>query len=328
MELARRHEDQSDQADAVRRVMEHFRHTAAVAYTLIHSDREPIVPGPRPAGVWLTDLHDHQMAFGWFERERATIPEVIRWLARHQRHLATWQLAWCYGEYLERQGPWTEWVDVLNVALTSSRHTGNRAAEAGTLRRLGGAFAYQSELDLCLGYFQQALALYEVLGDEVGKARVHMNLAYVAERQARPADVLQHSTQALSGYRLAGDQHGQARALNAVGYSYALLGQHRQTLTHCGQALRTLEVLGLRRGLSPTLHSLGFAHHCLGEFPEAITHFEAAIRAAREIGNRAEELLALEHLSTSLESTGQQERAAQVNRAARTIRDALGRKAA
>jgi tetratricopeptide (TPR) repeat protein/transcriptional regulator with XRE-family HTH domain len=328
MELSSAQSDRSDRAGAEHRVMEHFLHAAAIAYGLVHSDREVISPGTPGDDLNLPHFRDPQDALAWFERERASISDAIKGLARQHRDAATWQLAWFYGEYLERQGPWSEWVEVLTIALTSVRRTDNRAAEAGTLRRLGGAYAYQGELDLSLSYFRQALTRYELLGDEVGKARVHMNLAYVAERRGRPGDVLKHGKDALSGYRRAGDEHGQARALNAVGYSYALLGDHRQTLVYCGDALRMLDRLSLRRGLSPTLHSLGYAHLCLGATAEAITHFDAAIRTAREIGNRSEELLALDHLTASLELAGQHERARRTKAEAEAVRAALGRQPA
>ena len=324
MELAATDGAGQERRSAERRVMDHYLHTAVRAYNLMHSDREPISLNPAPVGIRVPELHVHRDAFDWFERERAAIADVIRSLARQQRDTATWQLAWCYGEYLERQGPWTEWVEVLNVALSSTRRIGNKAAEAGTLRRLGGAFAYQSQLELSLGYFLPALVLYEQLGDVVGTARVHMNLAYVAERQGRPAEVLTHSKQALTGYCAAGDQRGQARALNAVGYSYALLGQHRQTLSYCGEALRMLEQLGVRRGRSATLHSLGYAHLRLGELSEAIPLLERAIRAAQELGNRSEELLATQHLATALDLAGQPARASAATRSAKAIGEALG----
>ena len=77
-------------------------------------------------------------------------------------------------------------------------------------------------------HLADCLELYRQVGDRAGEARVHQSLGWVAERQGRYTDALDHNEQAVALYRAAEHRAGQASAFNNVGWCHALLGDHQR----------------------------------------------------------------------------------------------------
>jgi hypothetical protein len=57
-----------------------------------------------------------------------------------------------------------------------------------------------------------AMRLYGEIGDDTGRARTHHNLGWLSEVQSRYPEALAHSQQALSLFQSVGDRVGHARA--------------------------------------------------------------------------------------------------------------------
>src|SRR5437667_270782 len=81
-------------------------------------------------------------------------------------------------------------------------------------------------------------------GNRLGEAKVQFNLAALAEGQARYADMLGHSEQALRLYQAIGDKASEAGALNNVGWTHCLLGDYEQARAFCRQALALCTEVG------------------------------------------------------------------------------------
>jgi tetratricopeptide (TPR) repeat protein len=112
-------------------------------------------------------------------------------------------------------------------------------------RSLGIAYARLDRYEDARLHLARALDAYARLGDRAGRAHTHLNLAWLAERQA------------LDLYRAAGHDVGHANALNAVGWCHAQLGAYRPALASCQQALTLLDALGDRFGQAATWDSIG-----------------------------------------------------------------------
>jgi tetratricopeptide (TPR) repeat protein len=124
------------------------------------------------------------------------------------------------------------------------------------------------------------------LGDGLGRAHTHLNLAEVLDRLGRHADALSHAERAVGLADPTEHPHWFARAVNAVGWYHAQLGQYRQTLIHCGRSLRLQQTIGDRDGAADSWDSLGYAHHHMNQHHLALDCYRRAMNLWRETGNR------------------------------------------
>ncbi len=219
-------------------------------------------------------------------------------MARH-----AWQLAWTLGPFLLRRG-----TGRTTPALSGPPWT----RPAGGRRRRGGARPARSRPGLRpvrslrarpVPYFQDALAQFEAIGDQVSQARILNSLTWLAERDQRPADALGHAQRALELYRAAGHQ-GQAQILNDIGFCYARLGDYQRALAYCEQGLDAVRAVGERSWEAATWDSLGLIHDQLGDHARAVACYSRAIDLYRELGDRFNEADTLDHLGDAHRGAG------------------------
>ena len=99
----------------------------------------------------------------------------------------------------------------------------------------------------------------------------------LAERQGRYADALGHAEQALRLYQAIGDKASEADALNNVGWYHGLLGDYQQARAFCRQALTLSAEAGHRWLEGYVWDSLGYAEHHLGNLAEAAACYQRAL---------------------------------------------------
>ncbi|MFM7427734.1 MAG: tetratricopeptide repeat protein [Elainella sp.] len=110
----------------------------------------------------------------------------------------------------------------------------SRNREVMTLMSLGGTYG-------ALSQYQQALSVFQDVGDRNGEARAlrGLGLAYSSLNQYQQA--IDYYQQALPIYRDVGDRKGEARALENLGDTYVLLSQYQQAIDYYQQALPILQ---------------------------------------------------------------------------------------
>ncbi|WP_214327421.1 AfsR/SARP family transcriptional regulator [Nonomuraea sediminis] len=289
---------------ALRRLFDHYLHTACAAARLLSPHREPIALAPPAPGVTLEEPAGHRWALSWFAAEDAVLLATITRAAETGHATHAWQLEWAVSPYLDRRGRWHEQVAIQKATLAAVLQEGDLAGQAHTHRSLGWTCTRLDRHADAHAHLRIALKLYGELGDRMGQAHTHGNLSGVLERQGRPRDALGQAQAALDLYRAAGHAAGQARALNAVGWLHALLGDHAQALEHCQAALALHEETGDRHGQATTWDSLGYAHHHLGAHRRAIACYEQALDLFREGGDRYNEADTLTHLGDAQHAAG------------------------
>jgi tetratricopeptide (TPR) repeat protein len=136
------------------------------------------------------------------------------------------------------------------------------------------------------------------------RPRTHHNLGWLWQVQGRYRDALAHSEEALRLFQRVGDRVGQARALNGTGWIHAQLGDHQRSLACCEQAVALMRELGDRHGEAGAWDSVAFARHHLGAYQPAVEGYEQALAGFRELGDRLSEALVLLHLGDTQEATG------------------------
>jgi DNA-binding SARP family transcriptional activator/tetratricopeptide (TPR) repeat protein len=300
-ELATTQEPDDQRRAAIRRILDHYLHTArAAAHQLNpHRDHPVTLSDPAP-GVAAEQVGDRG-PLAWFTTEHAVLLACVRLAVDTGLDTDVWQLAWTLSGYLSRSGRLQDWVATQHAALGAAERLGDRSAQAQAHRGLSRAYQQVDRFDDAHTHLRNALHLYAELDDRVGLGHTHLSLGHSYEMQDDPAAALNHAEQALQLFRSVNNPTGEALALNAAGWCDARLGNYRQALAYCSAALSLQQQRGDRFGEATTLDSLGFVNHHLGDFPQAIVCYQSSIALRHEDGDRYREARTLVRLGdTSL----------------------------
>jgi DNA-binding SARP family transcriptional activator/Tfp pilus assembly protein PilF len=284
IELVALHDEETDRAEATRRLLDHYLHTAHGCALLFSPNRYPLDLDPPAQGTVVVDITDADRASAWFTAELDVLLAAVRSAAAEGFDRHAWQLAWTVEHFLDRRGHWHDLLSTQHTALAAALRSDDEPGQARAHGGLARAHCDLGQFDDARAHLERALELFGALGDDISQANTHRSFSWVVEQQGDYDCALEHAQRALVLHRTAGDRQGQAAALNAIGWYHALCGRHDEALAHCSQALAILEVLGNRYGQADTWDSLGFAHHGLGEYQQAADSFTHAIDLYRELG--------------------------------------------
>ena len=147
---------------------------------------------------------------------------------------------------------------------------------------------------------------------------------WIAAREDRHGDALEHSLQAQDLFRAAGNQAGQARVLTDIAYGHAALGRYEQALGYCEQALARARELGERSWEDVIWDTFGFIHRRLGDYQQSVTCYRQALEICRESGDRFNEAACLDVLGDTYQDAGSDDDARQAWSQALRIFDEVG----
>lgn len=323
-ELAHQVDPPQARLAAMRRLLDHYLHSAYAAAGSLDTYRDGLVLDAVATEVRPESPAGHEAALAWLIAEHPILVPAVGLAAANGFERHAWQLASTLTEYFERRGHWHDWAATQSSAQAAAQRLGDARALAHSHRGLGRARQWLGSYDEAIQHYQQALRLFGELGDVLGQARTWHSLGRVAELRGEPADALAHTQRGLELFRAAGDRAGLAKALNGVGWYHTLLGNHRQALTSCGEALAILRRLGDRRVEANTWDSLGYAHHQLGDHAAAIACYEHALALLRAVGDRFHEADVSDHLGDACHAAGDPVVAGRAWRNALTILRQLG----
>jgi DNA-binding SARP family transcriptional activator/Tfp pilus assembly protein PilF len=281
---AERIDSDQDRGAAVRRVLDHYLHTAMAASQRFSPSRSPLrLPSPQP-GVLPADVADRDQAMAWFDAEARVLLALIGYAEANGFDTYAWQIPWALGPFFHRRGRWREYVTSQQTALAAADRLGDPVARAHAHYLLGHAQAQLEDYDAAEPNVHQALNMFRDLGDRDGEAVVLNGLALMLEKQGRYDEALAYAVDALRMLKAVGHWWTQATLENGVGWLYAQLGQYADALTYCQRALSLHRESGHRGGAADTLDSLGYIYLHLGDLAQAKAHYEQAIEAYRELG--------------------------------------------
>jgi DNA-binding SARP family transcriptional activator/tetratricopeptide (TPR) repeat protein len=319
LEQGQEQDSDADRSDVMRRLLDHYLHTSAVAAELLDVYRDAIVTSEPGPGVTPVPLAEHEDALAWFITEYPTLLAAVRQAAASGFDEYTWQLAGTMAEFFERRGLWHDWLSVLAAALRAAERLDDPRALAYSHRGLGRANHWLGHYEVADRHHRAALAHFTALGDPFGQARVWHSLGRLAELQGKLEEALAYTQNGLELFQAAGDRPGVAKALNGVGWYYCLLGDYHQALRYCSEALAMVQEIGDRRVEANTWDSLGYAHHQAGDYRQAIECYEQGLVLFRDIGDRFHEADASDHLGDVFVDAGDPQAAAQAWQRAASI---------
>jgi DNA-binding SARP family transcriptional activator len=289
---------------ALGRFLDHYLHTGNAADLLLGPARDPLVLPPPARGVVPEPIADSQQAAAWFETEGDALLAAAHAAGPAGFASHVWQLGWVLSVYLERQGRWSDWVQLQRAALAAATALNDVAAAARSHRALGIALIPLGCREEARSHLSAALAAYREADDPIGQARVSLDLALAAELAGQDAEALDHAERSLHLFRTAGHPAGQGRALNAVGWYYARLGETSRAILPCQQAVGLCAERGDQVGEAAAWDSLGYCHRQLGDYPAALSCATRAVELTGLIGDRYHQADALASLGDTHEAAG------------------------
>ena len=303
-ELVTAYDDEWERRSALRRMMDHYLHSARAADVLVTPQPNPVdVPAPK-SGANPLEFEDYGRALAWFVAEHPVLLEIVR-QPRPGFDGHVWRLVTVLATFLDRHGYWQSLLTAARSALVAAEREGDLAGRAGAHRGLGLALDRLKCPERAREHYLRALELFAALGSDAGQARTHQHLSRMSAEQGSSELVLEHAYRSLEHYRAAGDRAGQAAALNHIGWRQANLGDHLRALAHCEQALELARAAGDVAGQAHTSDSLGYIHHQLGRYQQAVDHYRQAARLFHATGDRHSEAACLICLGDSHRSAGQ-----------------------
>jgi DNA-binding SARP family transcriptional activator/tetratricopeptide (TPR) repeat protein len=304
IEQADAQEAAADRQAAVRRVLDHYLHSAYAMSLVLDPSRVPVGLTPPQPGVQVEDMAGYQEAWDWAEAERLVLLAVIAGASGLGFGRHAWQVSSSLETFLLRRGHWHDLADSQRAALAAAGQAGDRTGQAHARSSLGRACTLLGAQADARAHLTGALELFRALGDQAGEALARIRMCTLSWRQSDYDEAFTQAQQALGLFRACGRRAGEAGARNNIGWYHFRLGDHERGFGDCQQALRIFRAIGDRRGEANVLDSLGFGYQGLGRQDEAIECFSSALRVFRELGDRYNQAEILTHLAASHQDSG------------------------
>jgi predicted ATPase len=245
---------------------------------------EPELTGPRQSEA-LTRL----------ERELDNLRGALGWLRDHGRAADALRLAGAlYGLWLVR-GQCSEARHWLEEGLARCEGVAP-GVRAGALWTLGGIAVELGDNERATGVLEEALALFQALGDDGGGARTLNLLGVAAWRQGAYARAIALYEEALRLATALHDRRERAVALGYLGVVATHQGDFSLARRRLEEALALQRTRGDRHGVMHVLINLGYDATLRGDLREAESMFEEVLATAREFGMKRHLAYALENL--------------------------------
>ncbi len=323
-DCAQEQETPVDRAEAIRRLLMWYLHSAARAAKTIN-------PGRRHISLAAPEPDCEPAAFGgyddallWLETERANLVAAVACAGRYNIHEAAWKLPIALWDLFNLRGHRIEWTASLETGLASARQLNDLAAQGWLLNHLAIAYQQSGTTLKAIACMRDALAIRQAIEDRRGEASVLANLGRIYSE----AGMLPESAECLNEALLAFQETGQRRergiCLSLLSVTYRRQGKLEDALISAQQAVDLVQQVGDQSEESGALTQLSLASLRLGRPKEAVAHAERAAAASRGCSDLLGQAEALSALGQARLAAGQYAKARQHLQDAQLIFNDIG----
>jgi tetratricopeptide (TPR) repeat protein/transcriptional regulator with XRE-family HTH domain len=289
---------------ALRRVLDHYLHTACHAAQLLVPSRMPIALAAPQAGTAPEALADDVEALAWLDAEYPVLLAVLTAAVGAGLDEHAWQLPWALSDFLPRRGRLQDYVATHDTALAAAQRLLDRGAQAYARREIGYAYGLLGSYPDAHSHLEHALDLYRQLGDRNNEAITILQMAHLWGWQDRNSEAREHALRALEIAQAEGQASTQANALNTIGWYDALLGDFQHAIGYCQRALELLRGTDDKLGQAATLDSIGYIYLQLGSHRQALDYYQQALGLFTDIGDHYKQAEALIGLGNTHQASG------------------------
>lgn len=279
---------ETERHDALLRLTEHDLTIAESCGRLIEPLRHRVSPFSRDLSGRPEVFSDRVDAIVWMETEWPVLVELCRVAAVLGRGERCWQLASVLRDYFFLVKLWEPWIDTHRLAIDTAREGGNAAVLAAACNSLGIAYSDRGDPAAAAECFEEALSLYDALGDEHGLVNATANLAWTLLYLGRYQSALDELRLVLETYRRLGNRRAAAISLRAVALAETELNLHDQAVEHAIEALAECEAMGLPLDVVMSLNCIAWGFFQSGDLAAAELHYRRAAAGADHCGSRFE----------------------------------------
>lgn len=194
-------------------------------------------------------------------------------------------------------------------ALVIYERLGDRMGMIRALIQLGNSENAQGAYETAATHYERGLALSREIDDRQTEASCLINLAVIAKRHQEYEKSRQLSERSLAIFRETGARLGVAAALNNLGDLAHLSGEHKAAQTWYSESLAIRRQSGDRLGEGLLLYNLGRAALSLGKPDTARDCLKQSLIIAHDIDSRLLLMLVLVGIAHYMVERGERERA-------------------
>ncbi len=297
-------EDTAESTAAQTRLLDWYAHSALNGKVALEKS-EPLLDFGRPvAGVEPMVFDTARQAVDWFTDERQGLVAAVRTAVAQGHDRAAYRLAHALWPYLMYLRALDDLFEIQCLALDAARRTGDGDAEAVTTHAVGRAYLFRSDLDRACKHLDEALRLFELLGDDHGRGSALTDLGRLYRRWGDTDAAIRHHRAAIDVLEPLNDPVEVARNHENIADTYILAGRHHEAAEAARQALTLHRIAGERRAEAFTLDTLATALLGLGDHDEAGRIASQALDLSRDLEDRWSEVCALNSLGRALSARG------------------------
>ncbi|MBC1238372.1 CHAT domain-containing tetratricopeptide repeat protein [Nostoc sp. 2RC] len=211
-------------------------------------------------------------------------------------------------------------------ALPLYQKIGDRSSEAFTVAHLGKIYSDLGQQQKALFYLNQALLLRRQIGDKMGETITLNNIGSVYSDIGELQKALDFFHQALLIKREIKDKTGEARIINNIGNVYINSGEEQKALDYFQQSLIIRREVGDKIGEARTINNIGLIYLNLGQQQKAIDYFNQSLALNQEMGDKLAASTALNNIATVYSDLQQEQKALEFLQKSLVITKNLGNK--
>ncbi|MGI5243969.1 tetratricopeptide repeat protein [Dactylosporangium sp. CA-139066] len=226
------------------------------------------------------------------------------------------------GQQLESWGAWDRAtsliIDTLRWLPTDSPRRPAHLGQLGNLAHRRGDYAEAERR------YQQSLAIFEELGDQLGLASCNHQLGMLAQGRGDHAEAERRYQWAIGMFEQLGEQAGQAAGHHQLGILAYLRGDDAEAGRRYERSLAIREQLGDQAGLALGYHQLGLLAQRRGDHAEAERRYQQSLAIFAELGDRASRAAGYHQLGILAHRRGDYTEAERRYRQSLAIKEQLG----
>ncbi|AFZ24599.1 hypothetical protein Cylst_2375 [Cylindrospermum stagnale PCC 7417] len=179
----------------------------------------------------------------------------------------------------------------------------NPGSQAVTFMSLGGTYLAVGDYQKGLDYFNQALVLWQKLGNRFGEAEVLSQISFLYDKLGQKQKALDSLNQGLVLQRANKNRNREAFTLGNIAAIYESLGDYQQALDFYNQALTLQRQVSDRLEAANTISYIAKLYSALGDYKLSIETYNQALDVFRKIGDGTKVAQTLDNIGSVYRTT-------------------------
>jgi len=324
-DLGRSEDTEADRGAALDRMFAWYLHSALDARMTIRPGARPIDVDVEPSDVRPLTFDRFEDAMAWLDAERETLPAVTEAASRLDRPRTAYLLVSATWHYFQWIRAFDDLFRLGSLGMAAARAGDDVHAEAHCANLLAIVHGELMNLEKARELFEQAVDLFQQVGDGAIHATTLDNLGVLMSRLGRPEDAVDNFERSIAMASRVGRPEGANRTQNNLAAAYIQLSRFEDAARLATATADVYRRRGDRDNEATVLDTLGQALAGEGRHAEAIEHHRRSVQLFEEVEDSWFKGVALTNLGRSLRAAGRRDEARVVWQDALDLFETLGK---